>query len=340
MKKAYLSLASFIACLGLNAQLTQSNHAPANGDTYEMFHCDSVNINPGPAGASMMWNFAASTTYSNLVTSYTAMSVGTSTYPLANIAVASAANNIGYYASSPGGIHYYGGNIAIGTVVGSLTYTSSAVSAVYPMGLNTTSSSVTNGTIGVTQPFPTNGTFVGNSKTIADGTGTVTMPGGGVFPDVIRVVSSQTINITTPIATATVFQMNYDYYSNGTKAPIFSIMTATANTAAGPTTQTVVLRNKNAVPPPPVGIQQLAATNGNFVVYPNPSSTHVNFATDNVNAKQVSVYEVTGKLIEKQNLNEGKLKLDVSAYNKGLYFYTVSDASGQKIKSGRFTVSQ
>jgi hypothetical protein len=342
MKKIYLLAFSIASFLGVNAQntLTQTNHAPANGDMYQMYHCDSVNTVPGGSGANVTWNFSTLATYSNLVSSYTAQSVsGSPTYPSANVAVASAMNNTSYYASSSGNLLYYGGNIAVGTVAGSLTYTAPAVNASYPMSLNTTSSSPISGTVNVTSPISTSGSFTGTSMVVADGTGTLMVPGGGVYPDVIRVKTTQTINISAA-TTATVYQVNYDYYANGTKAPIVSIMTATAAVnLAGTSTSTVVLRNKTAVPPPPVGIPGIS-NNSNFAVYPNPASSSVNFVMDNQEAKQVHIYDVTGKLIEKQSLSDGKLKLDVSGYTRGLYLYTITNSADQKIKSGRFTVSQ
>jgi hypothetical protein len=343
MKKIYLSFFSAIAVFSAQAQLTQVNNAPANGDTYVMYQCDT--ISPGASGANAVWNFASINTHSSIVISYTANTVSNSTYPSAPIAVASAVNNTSYYNSSATSLLYYGGNVATGSVVASLTYTAPAVKASYPMSLSTTSSAATSGTISVTAPLPTSGTFNGNSSVLADGSGTINLPGGGTYTNVIRVLTTETITINTSLATATVIEANYNYYASGVKAPIFSIATSTAtiNGFGAPTTQTIVTRNKNATGTSTsvaTGISENTAESFNFVVYPNPSNTYVNFVTNSPDARYVSVYDITGKLVEKQTLTDGKIKVDVSSYNKGLYLYTISAGDSRTLKSGKVTVSQ
>jgi hypothetical protein len=54
---------------------------------------------------------------------------------------------------------------------------------------------------------------------------------------------------------------------------------------------------------------------------------------------QIYLIDVTGKLVEKQNLTDGKLKLDVSNYTTGLYMYSVIGNANQTLKSGKITVS-
>jgi hypothetical protein len=342
MKKIYLSLLSAIAAFSAQGQLTQANNAPANGDTYVMYQCDTVS--PGASGANTLWNFASITTHSSIAISYTASTVSNPTYPSAPIAVASAVNNTSYYNSSATSLLYYGGNVATGSVVASLTYTTPAVKASYPMSLNTTSSAATGGTVNVTAPLPTTGSFSGNSTTLADGSGTINLPGGVTYTDVIRVLTTETISINSSLATATVIEANYNYYTSSIKAPIFSITTSTAiiNGFGGPTTQTLVARNKNATGTTTVttGISENNSESFNFVVYPNPSNTYVNFVTNSPDAKYVSVYDITGKLVEKQNLADGKIKVDVSSYSKGLYLYTISTGDNRTLKSGKVTVSQ
>src|SRR5690348_16441255 len=109
MKKIYLFLLATFS-YSLSAQLTQANHAPANGDTYTMYRCDSVNTTPGASGAGVLWNFSSLTTFSNLARSYTAQATSNSTYAAANVAVASGNSDIEYLASSTTSLGYYGGN--------------------------------------------------------------------------------------------------------------------------------------------------------------------------------------------------------------------------------------
>lgn len=73
--------------------------------------------------------------------------------------------------------------------------------------------------------------------------------------------------------------------------------------------------------------------------YPNPANTSLYVATESAEAKTMEIIDLTGKVIEKIAFNDGKLKLDVSKYNTGLYFYNVLGNNNQNLKSGKFTVT-
>jgi len=333
MKKIYLSLLTVLAGLSLNAQLTDANHSPANGEMFSTYQCDSTAISTGATGAGALWNYSTIVTHSSVVNNYTAATNANAAYPIPGVQVGSVATNLSYYSSNATDLKYWGGNITIGTTPVSLTYTSAAVSAAYPMSLNTSSSSVTGGSISA---LAQNGTFTGNSTTLADATGTLVIP-TGTFTGIIRVVTSQTINFTVPlVGSGTITQKNYDYYNVGTKEALFSISNASITSAVVNSTQTIVTRNKPATP---VTINENKSTVIDLAVFPNPSSSTVNFVTENAEAKQVVIFDDTGKLVEKQTLTEGKLKLDVSNYTTGLYMYSVIGNANQTLKSGKITVS-
>jgi len=347
MKKIYFSLLSIFGVFAVNAQLTEANNAPAHGDTYTIYRCDSTTTSPGASGAGAMWNFASITTYSNLMRTYATVSLSNPpTYTAANRGVSSATNDAAYLASSSSSLTYYGGNISVGAIVGNITYTSPAIYASYPMTLNTTATAAIGGTLYIPS-LSLNGSFSGNSSVLADGTGTISLPGtNSTFTNTLRVVTSQTLFINSTFATATVTQINYNYYGSGIKAPVFTISTATAVIVSlagnSTTTQTMVARNKDAVvvpTPTDVSVKEYYADNTHFTVFPNPSNTSVNFVSTLTEAKVVSVYDITGKLVEKQNLNDGKVKMDVSSFNKGLYLYTISSGDNGILKSGKITVS-
>jgi hypothetical protein len=345
MKKIYLSILSLLAVYTASAQLTQANHAPADLDTYSMYQCDTVS--PGPSGAGATWNFSAITTHSSILNNYVVQSVTSATYPSANVAVASSSNDAAYYESASAYLNYFGGNISVGPVAGALTYTAAAISAAYPMSLNTTSSAVTGGSMNITAPLATTGSFTGTSTVLVDGSGTISLPGAVTLSNTLRVVTSQTMDIVTSIANVTVTQINYNYYEAGIKAPVFSISTSTAvigGFLGSTTSQTFVTRNKNVSSAPTntgtVSLTENKADAINFSVFPNPSTTSVNFVASSADAKLVSIYDITGKVIDKQNLVDGKSKVDVSSYMKGLYLYTISSSDNRILKSGKITVSQ
>ncbi|MBA2613784.1 MAG: T9SS type A sorting domain-containing protein [Bacteroidetes bacterium] len=335
MKKIYLSLLLLVGGLTLNAQLTQANHAPINSETYTTYQCDSTAISPGASGAGANWNFGTITTHSSLVSNYSVNTNTNSTYPMPGVDVSSSSTNESFYTSSATDLKYWGGNINVGAIAAALLYTNAAITAVYPMILNTTGSSVTGGNITVPS-LSQSGTFTGNSGTLADGTGTLILP-NGTFTNVIRVVTTQTITFTVPLTTGTVTQQNWDYYNVGTKNSLFTISTSTfvAGISPTPSSQTVVTRSN----PSTVGLKENKQNVIDLVVFPNPSSTSLNFVTESTAAKFVLIYDITGKLIEKQNLIDGKLKLNVSTYNSGLYTYSVIGSNNQNLKTGKVTVT-
>ncbi len=336
MKKIYTAILSLITVLSYQAQLTQANHAPSNGDTYKTFQCDSSTINPGGAGAGANWNFATIITHSSVVSNYSAMTVSDPSYPNANIAVASSTSNISYISSTSSQLNNYGGNIMIGTVGGALYYTSPAVNAVYPMNLNTTTTSITGGSINALS-FP--GTFTGLNTILVDGSGTLTLP-SGTYTNVLRVVSTQTVNFNLGLATGTLTQKNYDYYSIGTKAPMLTISTSTAVTSLSPlpTSQTVVTRLDPSIANPTVGVQENKMANANVLVFPNPASNSVSFSSNSDESFQVMLFDITGKLIQNYPMTDGKLKVDVSNLNSGLYLYKLVNSQQELVKTGKLTI--
>jgi hypothetical protein len=350
MKKILLIVATLASGLTMNAQLTEANHAPANGDTYVMWQCDSVA--PGAAGTNMVWNFASLVTHSSIVRTTNASTVVNASYPAATVSLTTVPNNLySYFKSTTGNLNYYGGNISVGSglsvIAAVLNYTAPALFATYPMSLGTTSSTPISGSLNVSSPIPASGTFTGTSSVIADGTGTLILPGTtSTYTNVIRVVSSQTINFTTGIASGSLNQVLYEYYAAGTKAPILSISTATGSAISISATQTIVTRNKNSVGISTQTVSTVGITNNealaltNLNVYPNPSSSLVNFYTTHPEAQSVLVYDITGKQVEKLNLISNRAKLDVSSYNKGLYIYSLVSDNGKVLKSGKLTVSE
>ncbi len=344
MKNLYLSILMLAAGLSVNGQtLNQANHAPANGDTYSTWQCDSLNVSPGGTGAGMLWNFSAIVIHTTAVTNFSTVASTTSGYPAGCQATGSSTNDLVYTASTAADLKYYGGNFKVQSYSGNLVYSSPGIYGVYPMSLNTTSNNTIAGSISVVNP-PVSGTFSGNSMVIADGTGTLQLPGGsaGTFTNVIRVVTTQTLNYNATV-TGDIILKSYNYYEAGIKAPLLTISQKTIVITFPPTvlTESVITINKDYLAPP-VSTLSVNESGKQFIelsVYPNPSSAYVYFATENHSPKDVMVFDVTGKLVEKQSFVNGKLKLDVSAYNNGLYIYSVVNSVGETLKSGKVAVS-
>ncbi len=338
MKKIYLSLLTI--CLGLAAHaqtLTQANHAPVAGDTYSMTTCNGTISTAGNQGTNVIYNFT-SVSLSSTVTGFSASTATNTIYSPANIDVANTNGEEAFYLSSATDLKYYGGNIIIAGAPATITYTSPAIYAKYPMGFGTATTSAIGGTMSA---LSNNGTFTGTASVLADGTGTIMLP-GRTFTNVLRVVTSQTINFMVPafnITNGVLNQVVYDFYVPLRKSPLFTITTSTASApplTSTPSSQTVITVADNYMT---VGISENTKQDITLSVFPNPSNTTVNFVTESKEARSVSVYDITGKFIEKQALTEGKLKLNVLDYSSGLYIYSVIGSNNEVLKTGKITVN-
>lgn len=340
MKKIYSSILIGMCTLTLSAQLTQANHAPAAGDSRQMYRCDSVS--PGTSGAGQLWDFSGITTHSNIVLNYYTI-VGTYTdFPGATIA-AITGTDAAYYDSDANSLKFYGSVFSVGSgftaVKGGLVYANPAINAAYPMSFNTSSTSAISGSIAITAPISTSGTFTGTSMTKADGTGTIVLPGAGnTFNNVLRVVTSQTVDFTTSVSDGQVLLDEYNYYVDGYKFPFMTISIASASTGLGTTTQTIVTRDKT---PGLTGIPVNAALaqEKNWSVYPNPANSFVNVVGASSETAKVFIFDITGKLILEKLVSDGNGKIELGELSQGLYLYQIQNSESQILKSGKLTVT-
>lgn len=239
MKQFYISLFILCAALSAKAQLTQINHAPVPSYTYAMFQCDStdiINNGPGLSGANVTWNYSTIGTHTDIVTNYSTAISTNPAYPNASVVVTSSQGMAYYYDSTPNDLTLHGGDISFGGFAATLIYTNVPVVAVYPMSLNSTTSSAIAGSLSIIgAQLPLSGAFTGSSHVVADGSGTLILPGTttATFNNVLRVVTSQTIyaafSTTLGAVDATLTLMTFDYYSIGTRSPMFSIQSVDAS---------------------------------------------------------------------------------------------------------------
>ncbi len=73
-------------------------------------------------------------------------------------------------------------------------------------------------------------------------------------------------------------------------------------------------------------------------VYPNPCKTQITFNCSAPQAKQVSVFDITGRELSAQEMNNGMVMVNTSVYPAGMYFYRISDISGNVLDRGKFIV--
>jgi hypothetical protein len=217
-------------------------------------------------------------------------------------------------------------------------YGSPAVYAVYPMSLNTNTNSATSGSVNV---LGQNGTFTGNCTVTADATGTLVLP-AKTFTNIIRVktVQTMTASLTGGAITATVTMENYDYYqTNASKAPIFSISSSTLASSLGgaPNEQkiTTVLENYTVV-----SVNENEKNAIELTVFPNPTTNFINFSTASLEAVNVTAFDMTGKAVATEVMENGKSIIHTGSLGAGVYLYHVTDKNNTILTTGKFTVSK
>jgi hypothetical protein len=335
MKKIYLSVLSLALFSGLNAQtLTQANHAPAPGESYTLSTVTGT-VAPGGSGAGTTWNFS-SASLSSTTTVYQASVASNAQYPSANVRVEGTAGEESFYQSTSGNLTYFGGNVIVGSVPVMMTYTSGAIVAAYPMSLNTTTTSITGGTLSA---FGSPGAFNGTCVVTADATGTLILT-GRTFNSVIRVQTMQDLRLNVPafgVSNGTLTQVNYDYYDASSKYPVFTISTSTVDAppVVAASSNTVITALTNYLT---VNIRKHAETQLSASVFPNPAANELNFVSDS-QALTAELFSVTGIAVKRQTSSNGTLTIDVSQLPAGIYMYTLSTQDGKQPVSGKIVVT-
>lgn len=107
--------------------------------------------------------------------------------------------------------------------------------------------------------------------------------------------------------------------------------TFAVNTSFGPTSQT--LSWYLTIDPVATGIKSYSQASDLFIS-PNPANNELNISTD-AHFKKIMIIDALGKVAISQDVdNTGKLKVDVSALTKGVYFLQAND--GGKIITRKF----
>ncbi len=337
MKKILLTTFSFLGIIASAQTITEGNHAPTNNDViFATYQCDSTGITAGGNGSGQSWNYSSLTEHLSTLKTYSTLTSFNAAYNPADVSVGSGPNNTLYYRSATTKLNYFGGDLTIGAFVLNVKYANPAIVALYPMSLNSSTTSITSGSINATAPLALSGTFNGTCNVIADATGTLTLP-SKTFANVIRVVTSQTIS-STLAGGATVNLLVYDYYSpDNTKAPLFSINTSTISSLLGNSIQTLVnvMQNYNVV-----GVNETQKSNIELSVFPNPATTVINFSTTSLEATKVIAFDMTGKIVATESIEMGKSKLNTSNLATGVYMYQILDKNNQTLTTGKFNVSK
>jgi len=348
MKKLYFIALSFFAGLTItNGQvvLTQSNHAPAAGDSYVMYQIDSTGITPGASGSSAVWNFTATPSRTTIALTNSCSPSTNTMYPAGSVARTTGTSSANYYTSTSSQLNFWGGHIQVSIVNADYVFSTPAIQASYPMVYSTS----------VTSTFTGNITSGSNNGTLSNGTCTTVVDGQGMLNLPMRSLNSVirvntytgfdfSIMITPFTAVGNVKQQTWDYYSPlkdfpSTKLnPMFTIQASTI-TVTSPTnivqTSTIVLLNKDYQF---VGITENSKEVVELNMFPNPASGNFNLVFVNENASDVTV-EITnaiGQVVKKETKPSEKgvvnHSFDITDIKAGVYFVKINVGNKSSIR--------
>jgi len=87
----------------------------------------------------------------------------------------------------------------------------------------------------------------------------------------------------------------------------------------------------------PDGVNEISQAH-NTIAYPNPATSQINFRYSAQNAQNIFVYDITGRQIGQTEIMNGMATLNTTSLSSGMYFYHVTDKSGNVLDNGKFSV--
>lgn len=342
MKKIYLIILSMAVVVSTNAQLslTQAFNEPVIGNTQTQMEYDSTGVLPRNTGVNQLWDFSAcSTTTITDVTSF--ISAGSSgpnsgIYTGATMADFDGGSFYNYYKSTSNQIE----SLGFEDVNIVLQFTNTAIMAVWPITMGTSISDVAAGTCTALVLANALGTVNGTSNVSGTGTGTLIVPGGGVFTNILQTVSTASINIFCPSTIVGPFTLNnegitYTYYHASQKFPILTIEYVTVTGNFPSQTATIKLDNSILTGINDVNFDAL------FSIYPNPAKNNVFVKLHNeTNANcGIEIINAIGQITKSIDLGrDTEISNNISISNLTAGIYILKTTLGNKVSTRKLIV--
>ncbi|MEI6815975.1 MAG: T9SS type A sorting domain-containing protein [Bacteroidota bacterium] len=359
MKKIITFILLVVGIAHANAQITLSQ-ADFGGIT---FHClqsrdtlvDTAQIHVGAPGTNMTWNFMA--LHNNGLDSLIFMDPAATPYA-SNFATA----NVAFRQASSPGVFNFVNSASTGVTVlgqglnqGNITNTTpnEAVPINPPMTFmnfpgtyNSTFSGSSHGTIWIDSTFTYSIFTVDTTRdehhitysSTIDAWGTITTQ-LGTFPALRQKYIEYTLDSIFVHTTTIGWQFStiiikdssfiYRWFTNGQGYPIAELKLDT--TWSYPRTATWMA-------PANVGTNDMKIAIGDIQLFPNPGNDVLNIINNTKSDVIISIYDVTGKLMDTQRLTGMTTKINTSSYANGLYSYRILGNDNTSLKTGKFAI--
>ncbi|MFN0275213.1 MAG: T9SS type A sorting domain-containing protein [Chitinophagales bacterium] len=314
-----LIISSFCLTYSISAQPVISSAAFGEaGDSYVMKGIEEISLEPGDGGADVTWDF--STAVLNGGTDMReVVDAATSTYgsdfPDANIATVTNDTSFTYYFISGVLLSYYG------TATPSLSqiFDEPADLVDFPVTYNDTKTDDFSGSATI---LGFEATLTGSSTMIADGYGTVILPGGASYSDVLRLKLDLNIlaEVTGLPITAEINSTIYYWLLDGITGPVIQYTSAETAISGFPTTPAIFID---------VNDDLLADVSGppaiSFNVFPTLADEFINVSSET--GGQISIYTLTGeKMLSQKVVSSDEVK--TNSFPEGNYLVVLQTEKG------------
>lgn len=322
--------------LTANAQLslTKSFNEPVVGNMESYKYFDSTAVLPKNTGANQMWNFSALTTNTLVqVNTYTtvASTPYASTFPSATLAQDDGTGSFTYLKSTGTQYELVGFENA-NTVV---NFTNTAIAAVWPISFGYNNSDPFAGPAAINGTLT--GTAIGTLTTMGSGTGTLVIPGGASFTNILQIKSNQILNVSLAggFITSNGVTIDYSYYHSSQKFPLLTVSYNTT-TGSSPSSNATVKLNSSVV----TGINDVNF-DASFSIFPNPAKNNFNVKLNNAaNATcTIEIVNSIGQIAKSINLgNDSEISNTVSISELNAGIYMVKTTLGNKVSVRKLIV--
>ncbi|MBA2611235.1 MAG: T9SS type A sorting domain-containing protein [Bacteroidetes bacterium] len=330
--KTILIHLSFLLTLSLNAQYTiTSTSNPVPGDIEATVYTYTTGLNQPVTGTNKLWNYSGISVNLTSTSSGTYVPISTvpnnNLFPGATIAVDQGFQNYDVYKINSSTRDELG--FASPTATNCLVLNNPITLFTLPFAYGSSYYDTFGFNI-------TGETLTGTLTTIADGTGTLVLP-GFTLTNVVMVSTNYTEVDVTPTTTITTAGLQHLFYSNVSKFPLFSISTSTniQNSVSSISTDAYVNKNFSM----PVGIKEITDEN-NFSIYPNPvnkETVFINFTNKENKEISITLLNTLGQVIKEnkyENLSSGenKLSLDLKNIPPGIHSLQINSGGIESVK--------
>ncbi len=343
MKKIVLSTFAMFSLYALNAQisLTNAQNAPTPGDSYSVLTYDTVASLQLNLGANQTWDFSSNTSAST--GGYTIGYVNASfdiTSPAGTTVIEMKNNQKMYYKNSTNQLEILG--YTDGTNRFSVPEVEGITYRTWPFANTNRYTDAGLGTYNTTDPnFPSTGPIQPTASGKASGYGTLIVPNGTSYSNVLLVVDTFNYDIsfspqTNVIAGGGSQMISYKFYSSNFKYPVLNVyFTISTQSAINTATATVLLWNQaKAYEIEYNNSESLNSIEENsddvIGIFPNPANDNLNISLKG-NAK-VEIVNTSGIVIQTLNLVGGYSIIDISNLVEGVYFVKCNNNTKKLIK--------